>query len=57
MYIVLVCPDCKSRSFELKESITSYDKKVDEIICSKCGSVHFIGELIVGLVREKEDNK
>ena len=57
MKIILICPVCKNTSFELKDYKRFYNKKDEKIICSKCASAHFIGELVVGLVREKEDNK
>ena len=66
MKIMLVCPDCNNSSFSIKQEMGFFKKKVKEIdtenyyvqevVCNKCKSVHFIGSLATGIVAEKNDN-
>ena len=65
MKIMLVCPDCNNSSFSIKQDIGFFKKKtkdidtenyyMQEVICNKCKSVHFIGSLATEIVAEKND--
>ena len=66
MKIMLVCPDCNNTSFVIKQEMGFFKKKTksidnenyytQEVVCTKCKSVHFIGGLPIGIVSEKGDN-
>ena len=65
MKIMLVCPECNNSSFSIKQAMGFFKKKtkdidmdnyyMQEVICNKCKSVHFIGSLATGIVAEKND--
>ena len=67
MKIMLVCPECNNASFVIKQEMGFFKKKIKEIdsdnyytqevICTKCKSVHYIGGLPIGIAREKDDNE
>lgn len=66
MKIMLVCPDCNNTSFSIKQEMGFFKKKtkditndnyfMQEVVCNKCKSVHFIGGLPIGIVSERGDN-
>ena len=65
MKIMFVCPNCNNDSFSLKQEMGFFKKKIkdidienyhmQEVICKKCKSVHFIGSLPIGIYSEKSD--
>ena len=67
MKIMLVCPECNSTNFRIKQSMGFFKKKVidinndnyymQEVVCTKCHSVYFMGSLNIGLAREKEEEE